>query len=79
MGIGKAQAVLLEKRAENSICSSNPLTKGLHSSSLRQSINAFCYWCLGGEVHTPTKGTIVNEIRNCTSRSCPLHNVRPYR
>lgn len=37
--------------------------------SLRKSINAKCYDCSCEQIE---------EIRNCTAKSCPLWNVRPY-
>jgi len=57
----------------------NPIAKGLQSSSLRDSINAHCYMCMGGELKDETaKGNIVKAIRECDSKICPINNVRPY-
>lgn len=38
-------------------------------TSLRASINAFCWECIGENV---------DDIRNCTAENCPLYRVRPY-
>lgn len=41
-------------------------------TSLRLAVNAMCYMCFGG-----TKNC-ADDIRNCTSKECPLYKVRPY-
>lgn len=41
-----------------------------NKKSLRLSINAFCYECIGEKKE---------EIKNCTAKGCPLYEVRPYR
>lgn len=53
----------------------NPKEKWLdNKTSLRFSINAMCFECMGG-----CKGdSAVNEIRHCSSYECPLYEVRPY-
>lgn len=38
-------------------------------TSLRKSINAYCYDC---------SGFSINEVRLCTVKKCPLWKVRPY-
>lgn len=49
----------------------NPKEKWLkNKKSLRLSINAFCYECIGEKK---------DGIRNCTALDCPLYEVRPYR
>ena len=49
----------------------NPIQKAKENpTSLRLAINAMCYSCLGSG--TP------QEIRDCSSKLCPLHTVRPY-
>lgn len=49
----------------------NPMQKHLENpKSLRMSINAFCYECLGAG--SPA------EIRGCTATKCPLYQVRAY-
>lgn len=46
-----------------------------NKTSLRLSINAMCFGCMGG-----TQGdSATTEIRNCTSHNCPLYLVRPYK
>ena len=40
-----------------------------NKKSLRLSINAFCFECIG---------EIKPEITNCTATDCPLWHVRPY-
>jgi hypothetical protein len=58
----------------------NMLNQGLESDSLRKSINAHCYLCMGGQRSDPqTKSSITNLIEECASIICPLHNVRPRR
>ena len=48
----------------------NPVEKWEENkTSLRLSINAFCYQCIG---------EVKEEIRNCTAYDCPLFVVRPY-
>lgn len=50
-------------------------------TSLRKSVSAFCYDCLGGK----SSDNIVGDIRNCTSNGegnstlCPLWFCRPYK
>lgn len=56
----------------------NPLSKGLESQSLRESINAHCYMCMGGEKEGATSNLVVRSIRECSSEICPLRSVRPY-
>lgn len=49
----------------------NPIQKAKENpTSLRLAINANCFQCLGSG--TP------QEIRDCSSKLCPLHPVRPY-
>lgn len=54
----------------------NPLQKWEENkTSLRLSINANCYLCMGG-----CKGdSAVKDIRECSSFNCPLWHVRPYK
>ena len=44
-------------------------------TSLRRSIDAQCYMCMGGDEGDSVK----KEIRNCSSKSCTLWLVRPYK
>jgi len=74
----QARQALSEKRAQKAVSLSNPLTKGMHSASLRLSINAHCFQCCGGEYNGPISPLIVQTIRECESEVCPLNNVRPY-
>ena len=58
---------------------SNPYRKGMDSTSLRESINAHCYMCNGGDISdVNTRRGVTNLISECTSEVCPLWNVRPY-
>jgi len=60
-------------------CVHNPLAKGINSSSLRESINAHCYMCMGGDIgDLNTKTGVVSDIRGCQSNICPLHSVRGF-
>jgi len=57
----------------------NPLAKGLASTSLRDSVNAQCYMCMGGQIDDlRTRNSVVNDIRGCVSDVCPLVGVRPF-
>jgi hypothetical protein len=38
-------------------------------ASLRTSITAFCWLCVG---------EVRKEVTNCTAKNCPLYNVRPW-
>ena len=73
----KAQEVLAEKRANGTLTQGNPLSNGLDSTSLRASIDAHCYMCMGGEKDGRTKPSIMQDIRDCDSPICPLNSVRP--
>lgn len=53
---------LLEKWKEN-------------KTSLRKSVDAACFMCVGGV----DGDNVIKEIRNCSSYSCPLREVRPYK
>lgn len=44
-------------------------------TSLRKSISAMCSDCMGGS----NADALVNDIRGCTAKSCPLYFVRPYK
>lgn len=44
-------------------------------TSLRKSINAQCFSCLGGL----DASNIVSDIRECSSKMCSLWYVRPYK
>ena len=46
--------------------------------SLRKSITAFCYNCMGGTEKEPPDANWRKEIKHCTSVGCPLMEVRPY-
>ena len=57
----------------------NPLSKGINSRSLRKSVNAQCYGCVGGHIDDlRTRISVVSYIRGCESKLCPLWNVRPF-
>jgi hypothetical protein len=58
----RAQARMREMREQG-----NP-------NSLRLAITAKCFECLGGQ----DAKNIRQEIRECTSTTCPLYPVRPY-
>ena len=44
-------------------------------TSLRKSISYMCYQCMGGR----SSDNLVKDIRECTSKDCALHCVRPYK
>lgn len=54
----------------------NPFEKWEENkTSLRKSVTAACFVCVGG-----VEGdNVIKEIRNCSSYSCPLREVRPYK
>lgn len=43
-------------------------------SSLRKSVTAFCYECVGGDGEVNAK----KHVRGCTATQCPLYRVRPW-
>ena len=43
--------------------------------SLRKSVNAMCYACMGGDDGDNVK----KEIKDCSSKDCALWLVRPYK
>ncbi len=50
----------------------NPVQKlEKNPTSLRLAVNAMCFDCMG-------RSKVIEDIRNCTSKTCPLYNVRPY-
>ena len=54
----------------------NPLEKWEeHKTSLRKSISAQCFLCMGGV----DGDNVIKEIRECSSYSCTLREVRPYK
>lgn len=54
----------------------NPLEKWEeHKTSLRKSVTATCFVCVGGV----DGDNVIKEIRNYSSYSCPLREVRPYK
>lgn len=65
----RGEAIQIRNPAE--VAKQNPL-------SLRAAVNAKCYECVGGTLEQPSKNWR-NEIRNCTSKLCPLVPVRPYK
>jgi hypothetical protein len=53
----------------------NPIEKSKENPlSFRKAINAKCFECVGAGQDANYR----NEIRNCTSYTCPLHQLRPY-
>ena len=40
--------------------------------TLRASVDYMCHQCMGGEY-------VAKQVRNCTSTSCALYPVRPYK
>jgi len=68
-----------EKAAKRGREAPNPLYRGMLSTHLRASVDGFCYQCMGGQMDDrATKQAITSDIRECTSKICPLHNVRPF-
>lgn len=54
----------------------NPLEKWEEDKkSLRKSINSQCFVCMGGV----DGDNVIKEIRECSSYSCTLREVRPYK
>lgn len=48
----------------------NPRERWLKNKrSLRASVDAFCFECVGDKIE---------EVRHCTAVDCPLYYVRPY-
>ena len=74
--IERAQARMREMREAGIVpVRLNPIERAAQNpSSLRLAITAKCCECLGGE----DARNIRREIRECTSRKCPLYPVRPY-
>jgi len=72
-----AQQRVKEMRESGTFTQGNPLSKGLNSQSLRDSIDAHCYMCMGGEIEGRTKVSVMRDVRNCDSPICPLNTVRP--
>lgn len=65
----KGRETTRRKKAEGTYVIRTPYEAGLHSQSLRKSINAYCFECGG---HTR------KEVTLCTVTKCPLYNVRPW-
>lgn len=54
----------------------NPLQKWEENkTSLRKSVSAQCFMCMGGD----DGDNVIGEIRNCSSKVCTLWHVRPYK
>lgn len=57
----------------------NPLQKSAKNPDSRAlALKAKCFECVGGTLESSPENWR-NEIRNCTSRICPLLNLRPYK
>lgn len=63
------QQAMLREVAEDHPSKLNVFRKAYSGFSLRAAITAKCLECTSCDV---------NAIRNCSSSSCPLLNVRPY-
>lgn len=46
-----------------------------NKTSLRCSVSAMCYDCMGGG----KADSLTADIRGCTAHNCPLYLVRPYK
>lgn len=46
-----------------------------NKTSLRKAVSAQCYMCMGGG----DGDNVIKEIRDCSSYSCTLREVRPYK
>lgn len=54
----------------------NPLEKWKEDkTSLRKSVSAQCFMCMGGL----DGDNVIGEIRKCSSKVCTLWHVRPYK
>lgn len=49
----------------------------VNTRSLRTAVNAMCAHCMGCTVDHREPG-LIQEVRGCTSRICPLWSFRPY-
>lgn len=68
-----------QSKTNGATIAQNPLAKGLQTISLRASVTAHCYMCMGGaKTDSKTKISVVQSIRKCNSQSCPLWSVRPF-
>jgi len=58
----------------------SPIKKHLDNpTSLRLSINAHCWGCMGGDIDPDGRVLTMRAIRDCRSEVCSLNSVRPYR
>lgn len=66
----KAREEYLKKLKAGEVSIKNPKDRwSENKKSLRASIDAFCFECIGESIP---------EIRECTAKNCPLYVVRPY-
>jgi len=57
----------------------SPIKKHLDNpTSLRLSINAHCWGCMGGDIDPDGRVLTMRAIRHCQSEVCSLNGVRPY-
>ena len=69
INLDKARQAAAQRRAEG-LKNSTPLDKwATDKQSLRKSVNAFCFSCVG---------EVKKEVTNCSAYNCPLWHVRPY-
>jgi hypothetical protein len=45
----------------------------------KTAIDAFCIHCMGWEEGQEKPPRIVEDVKSCTSKDCPLHEFRPYK
>lgn len=45
----------------------------------KTAVNAKCCECMGWEAGAPFPDGISVAIRDCSAKTCPLHNFRPYK
>jgi hypothetical protein len=68
----------LQNAARPTTIENNAVVKNLsNTNSLRQAVNAMCFYCMGCTADRYEPGTR-DEIRRCTATSCPLYRFRPY-
>jgi len=75
--LGKARIATQERIAAGlPVVRLTPLEKLKNNPlSLRASINAKCFDCIGQDADPDWRGS----IKNCPCNDCPLYSVRPYR
>jgi hypothetical protein len=78
MNPNAAEALVRWRESGTPITRKTPFEKLREKPTLKRAITAKCCDCMGWEEGKPMPSGLKNDVKECTSESCPLYEFRPW-